>query len=86
MSKGLRNKQLDRMRSHPKDFSWNELVGALSKLGYEEIQKSGSRVCFLHRERRHKILLHKRHPDSTLLEYQIKIVLQSLHEQGRIDG
>ncbi len=85
MSKGSKNKQLDRLRKRPKDFAWNELSNVLSKLGYREIQKNGSRVCFFHSESRHKILLHKRHPDSTLLEYQIKYVLQSLDEQGNIN-
>lgn len=68
----------------PKDFSWNELVNALSKLGYKEIERRGSRKCFIHSDSKHKILLHKRHPDSTLLEYQIKEVLTSLKAQGHI--
>lgn len=85
MIQGSRNKQLERLKTIPKDFPWKDLTAALSKLGYKEMQKAGSRVCFFNPASRHKILLHKRHPDSTLLEYQIKGVLQSLKEQGHTD-
>jgi hypothetical protein len=67
----------------PKDISWDELVRVLGSLGYEPIEGSGSRVKFVsqHRPDLPYINLHKRHPDSTLLPYQVRIVRRLLEEQ-----
>jgi hypothetical protein len=67
----------------PKDISWEQLVRVLSSLGYEAIEGSGSRVKFVSRLSPDLpyISLHKRHPDSTLLPYQVRIVKQLLEDQ-----
>lgn len=80
------NKALQRMKSRPKDFSWRELQSALGSLGFTEHERSGSRKCFVHPETNHKIQLHKRHPDSTLLPYQLKEVLGLLLELGYMEN
>lgn len=67
----------------PKDFSWASLVRLLAHFGYKEVQGSGSRVRFLGANK-HKILLHKRHPDSTLLDYQIEQVVDALKQEGHL--
>lgn len=67
----------------PKDFAWDEVVKILRHFGYEEIEGSGSRKKFVGGGK-HKILLHKRHPDSTLLAYQIEAVVEALTLQGHI--
>lgn len=68
-----------RLYSKPKDFEWSELKTLLESKGYTEHPGSGSRVKFYHENcRRALISLHKRHPDSTLLEYQIKDVIKAL--------
>jgi len=67
----------------PKDISWDELVRVLTSLGYQAIEGSGSRVKFInqHRSDLPYINLHKRHPDSTLLPYQVRQVRRLLEEQ-----
>ncbi|MFA5043491.1 MAG: type II toxin-antitoxin system HicA family toxin [Kiritimatiellia bacterium] len=68
----------------PKDFSWAELEILMRHFNYNELSGSGSRRKFIHPGTKHIISLHKRHPDDTLLEYQIKGVKESLEQQGII--
>ncbi|WP_376779520.1 type II toxin-antitoxin system HicA family toxin [Stutzerimonas nitrititolerans] len=67
----------------PKDFSWEDLVKLMKSYGYRELEGKGSRKKFVNRVN-HKILLHKRHPDSTLLDYQIEDVKDALRQEGHI--
>jgi len=67
----------------PKDFSWDELVKVMRSYGYRELEGKGSRKKFVNSVN-HKILLHKRHPDSTLLDYQIEDVKHGLRQEGHI--
>lgn len=66
----------------PKDFSWKELQKVMKHFGYEELEGAGSRVKFVHPKTKHKVFLHKRHPDSTLIGPQIEDVVESLESQG----
>jgi hypothetical protein len=70
-------------RPAPKDFPWDDMVRILKHFGYAEIEGSGSRKKFISLGK-HKILLHKRHPDSTLLTYQIEAVIEALTSQGHL--
>ncbi|MCJ2375150.1 MULTISPECIES: type II toxin-antitoxin system HicA family toxin [Pseudomonas] len=65
----------------PKDFAWNDAVKILEHFGYKEFEGAGSRKKFIDSKNR-KILLHKRHPDSTLLGYQIELVVETLTLHG----
>lgn len=67
----------------PKDFSWGDLVKLLKAFGYSEHEGSGSRKRFMNGSGQ-KILLHKRHPDSTLLGYQIEQVIEALKQEGHL--
>lgn len=68
----------------PRDFSWSQLVSLLHGYGINEKSGDGSRrrfydpskpeVPFLH--------MHKRHPDDTLLAYQVENVKAFLEEWG----
>ena len=71
-----------RFLSHPKDFTYSELKTFLSSFGYEEIQGTGSRVCFA--QENHKIKLHKPHPGNILKRYQIDLVKKELTDEGLI--
>lgn len=66
----------------PKDFSWDNLVKVMSSFGYDEHEGNGSRKKFINMKTKHKVLLHKRHPDSTLIGPQLSDVVDSLKEQG----
>ena len=71
-----------RLLSNPKDFTYLELKTILSFWGYEEVQGSGSRVCF--RCKSHKIKLHKPHPGNLLKLYQIGLIIDELKKEGLI--
>ena len=81
------DKLLARFLLKPKDFSYTELRRLLKKFGYDEFQKgkiSGSRVCFVHKESKHILQLHKPHPENILKQYQIEQIIKVLTEQGDI--
>lgn len=65
----------------PKDFGWGDLVKVMRHFGYLEHEGAGSRKRFVNKIG-HKIVLHKRHPDSTLLEYQIRQIIEALTTVG----
>ncbi|HWR30294.1 MAG TPA: type II toxin-antitoxin system HicA family toxin [Negativicutes bacterium] len=79
---GKKEKLIDRLKSNPKDFTFEELRTVLEALGFEISNKgrtSGSRVKFL--KGNLAIVLHKPHPRKELLEYQIKQVLETLEKE-----
>ncbi len=74
-------KLINRLLSNPKDFTFDELAKVLSHYGFEMSNKgktSGSRVKFLHRERKIPIIIHKPHPSPTLKAYTVKQVITEL--------
>ena len=81
---GRKDKLLARLQGRPKDFSWSELQALMKHLGYAELTGRGSRRKFIHTETQRIVSLHKRHPDDTLLDYQVKYVLEFLEQQGEI--
>jgi hypothetical protein len=78
------DKLIIRLLSGPKDFTYGELKTLLSSFGYEEIQGSGSRVCFS--KGNHKIKLHKPHPENMLKRYQLDFIIEELTNKGLISG
>jgi len=72
-------KLLERFLHFPKDFTYNELKKLLYSFGYEEVQGTGSRVCFA--KGNHKIKLHKPHPGNILKRYQIDLIINELTVQ-----
>ena len=80
---GRKEKLITRLRSVPKDFTFDEMQNLLELLGFEMSNKgktSGSRVSF--KNGNVPIVLHKPHPRKELLEYQIKDVLEVLKKEG----
>ena len=81
------DKLLARFLLKQKYFYYNELRRLLKKFGYDEFKKgktSGSRVCFVHKESKHILQLHKPHPENILKQYQIEQIIKVLTEQGDI--
>lgn len=75
-------KEIKRLKSKPKDFTYDELKKILNNLGFYEDNKgktSGSRVVFINKDKM-KIDLHKPHPRNILKPYQIKELLNKLKE------
>ena len=75
-------KEFERLKSKPKDFTYDELKKILNNLGFYENNKgrtSGSRVVFINKNNV-KIDLHKPHPKNILKSYQINKLLNKLKE------
>ena len=83
---GKKEKLIARLKSQPKDFTFEEAETLLGLLGYAKDNKgktSGSRVMFFGKNKS-AILLHKPHPRKELLEYQIKQLIEKLSEEELI--
>ena len=80
---GQKEKLLTRLKTNPRDFTFEEAETLLDYLGYKRWNKgktSGSRIMFTNG--RQKILLHKTHPRKELLEYQVKQLKEQLEQEG----
>jgi len=81
-----RDKLIARLKSRPKEFTWEELVRLLEGLGYTEAKAGktgGSRRRFVH-PTAPIITLHKPHPGNIVKMYVIDDVLRRLREDGLI--
>ncbi len=84
---GKKEKLIEKLRSNPKDFTFEEAEALLSFFGYKLHNKgktSGSRVMFVREDLESKIILHKPHPRKELLTYQIKQLIEALEQEGLI--
>lgn len=80
-----KEKLLEKLKSKPKDFTYDELKTLLNYLGFYENNKgktSGSRVEFKDYLNR-KIRLHKPHPSNIIKPYKINGILK-LFEEWRL--
>lgn len=81
---GQKDKLIKRLKSMPKDFTFEEAETLLNHFGYRRSEKgrtSGSRVMFVS-TMHPPILLHKPHPRKELLSYQIKQLIDALEQEG----
>ena len=79
-------KEIERLKSKPKDYTYEEMKNLLNKLGFYEYNKgktSGSRVTFIN-ENNIKIDLHRPHPSNIIKMYKIKEIIRKLIERGLI--
>lgn len=78
-------KEIERLKSKPKDFTYDEIKYILNKIGFSENNKgktSGSKVRFGNKDGI-KIELHKPHPKNILKPYQINEIIKKL-EKGEL--
>jgi hypothetical protein len=83
---GQKEKLIQRLKSKPKDFTFQEaetLLGYLEYIRSNKGKTSGSRVVFESNEHGN-ILLHKPHPNNELKIYQIKQLINVLEQEGLI--
>ena len=83
---GKKEKLIQRLKSKPKDFTFDEAETLLGYLSYERSNKgktSGSRVIFKS-ENHSPILLHKPHPNNELKSYQVQQLLDTLEQEELI--
>ena len=81
---GQKEKLISKLKSKPKDFTFEEAQTLMQLLGYRRSDKgktSGSRVMFVS-DGKYPILLHKPHPQKELKPYQVKQLLDNLREEG----
>lgn len=75
------SKLINRLKSKPKDFTWNELKKVLGYYGYKETtqrgKSGGSRRKFVN-SNNDIINLHEPHPEKTIKIYVIKQVIEHL--------
>ena len=82
---GKKEKLIARLKSNPKDFTFDEMQTLLIYFGFEMSNKgktSGSRVKFI--KGNVPIILHKPHPRNYLLEYQVKQITEILEKENLI--
>lgn len=83
---GQKEKLIKKLKSKPKDMTFEEAETLLKYLAYIRSDKgrtSGSRVMFTSNEHA-PILLHKPHPRKELLAYQVKQLVEILEQEGLI--
>lgn len=83
---GQKEKLIKKLKSKPKDMTFEEAETLLKYLAYTRSDKgrtSGSRVMFTSDEHA-PILLHKPHPRKELLAYQVKQLVEILEQEGLI--
>lgn len=76
-------KEIKKLKSRPKDFTYDEVKKILNNFGFIENNKgktSGSRVVFENEQINEKIELHKPHPKNILKMYQINTIIKKLEE------
>jgi hypothetical protein len=74
------DKILGRLRSKPKDFTWEDLTRIMQHFGYKKLEGSGSRVKFYHEEKNTLFSMHKPHHPKTLRPYQIESAISRLEK------
>lgn len=81
---GQKEKLIQKLKSKPKDMTFEEVETLLKYLSYtrsDEGRTSGSRVMFTSADHA-PILLHKPHPRKELLAYQVKQLVDLLEQEG----
>ena len=84
---GKKDKLIAKLKSNPKDFTFEEAESLLGYLSFHKINKgktSGSRVMFTSDKYNIKIILHKPHPRKELLSYQVKQLIDQLEQEDLI--
>lgn len=83
---GQKEKLISKLKSNPKDFTFDEAETLLGYFSYGRSNKgrtSGSRIMFISAEHP-SILRHKPHPRKELLAYQVKQLVTMLEQEGLI--
>ncbi len=75
-------KALLRLRSKPKDFTWQELMTLMTSLSFALEKAGGSGRKFVRAQTSAVLFIHEPHPDKTLKAYQVKDVLDILKREG----
>jgi hypothetical protein len=83
---GTKDKLIERFKTQPKDFTWDELVRLFGIFGFEMDNKgktSGSRAMFKKDDM--KYYVHKPHPSNYINKCSMKLVFNYLKNNNFID-
>lgn len=81
------DKLIKRLKSKPKDFTWDELTRLFGSLHFEEIVRGktgGSRRKFYNKKTGLIINIHKPHPQPIIKSYLIEQIIKKLEEEELI--
>lgn len=81
------DKALERIKTYPKDFTYDELKALLEHLGFVEYNKgrtSGSAVSFIRYRDNRVYMFHKPHPGNIVKICYLKELVKLLKETGDI--
>ena len=84
---GTKEKLLERLKSLPKDFTFDEAERLLNLFGYVKSNKgktSGLRVLFF-KDGYIPVFMHRPHPQNVLKGYAVKQLLNELINNGDIE-
>lgn len=85
---GQFEKQVQRLKSVPSDYTFREAQTLLEHLGFVLFNKgktAGSRVKFVRKSDMMSTCIHKPHPGDIMKEYQVKDLLKFLRNIGEIE-
>lgn len=71
-----REKLLARLRSRPKDFTWDDLISVLKHHDCSLEKGTGSRRRFVHRPSGKQVALHEPHPGNIVKMYVVDLVIE----------
>jgi predicted RNA binding protein YcfA (HicA-like mRNA interferase family) len=74
-------KLIERFKTIPADFTWDELTRVLSHFGYAAKKGKGSRRKFK-AERLPTLILHEPHPGRIVKQYALRYVKEALENEG----
>ena len=80
-------KALERIKTIPKDFTYNEMRSLLEHLGFKEMTRgktSGSAVSFVRESDKKVFMFHKPHPGNIVKPCYIKELYKMLKETGEL--
>ena len=78
------DKQLQRLLTLPKDFSWEQLVAVMQKHHFELRSGSGSSRKLIHKTTQTVCHLHEPHPNNIMKPYALKIAINALKQSGEL--
>jgi hypothetical protein len=81
-----KTKLLEKLRSQPKDFTWDEATALMRMCGFKLLpaRGGGSGRMFVHEKSHARVRLHEPHPRKTLLPYMVELLKEALEETGEL--
>ncbi|MCB5194719.1 type II toxin-antitoxin system HicA family toxin [Deefgea salmonis] len=78
-------KLLQRLKSLPRDFTWDDLKSVMSQHGFELHTGAGSARKFIYKKTNYPFAIHEPHPGSIMKPYALKAAVSALKDVGEID-